>query len=233
MALIEETKGRRDNQSPSGYTRLFGIQPMGQLMSRIHGAGIKAGTELETMIWERSRQIPDLDAFIASTILPQTEANSSERLWVARKQQIKASQVIHSAYEPDFLVFDVIKRICYVVEVKDGDTFDTKKAAGEHTTLHNFTTDVASALPFSARIYLCSFNVSTKEEAYHGLKKKFSMDEILTGKEFCELIGIDYDEIVKTRTSDQQRNLEYFVKELLMINPILNMIRKFLNSIKN
>jgi hypothetical protein len=220
MALIKNTKGRRENQSPSGYTRLFGIPELGQLVSRIQGTVISSGSELERLIYERATKIDDFDGFI-SKYLHKQEAG----IWVTSKQQIKHSKVIHSQYEPDFLAFDLIKRICYVIEVKDGDQFDTKKAAGEHKTLQ-----VSQALPFSFQIFICSFNASTKEEIFHGLKGKFNMEEILTGKELCILFGIDYNDIVRIRTNDRQNNLDYFITELLKIPDIRNMIVKRLKS---
>lgn len=227
MALIEKAKGRRPGQSPSGYTRLFGIDALGNLMSRIQGTVISSGTELEKLIWERVKQIPDLDKFIVETI-----NTPRDGIWIAKKEQVKHSKIIHSQYEPDFIAFDLNKRICYVVEVKDGDQFDTKKASGEHKTLHDFITG-CEALPFSKQVYICSFNAKTKEDIYLGLKKKFSMTEILTGKELCGLFGIDYDEIIKIRTSDQQGNLEYFVKALSSIGTIRRMIVKFLQNFQS
>ena len=151
MALIEKIKGRRDNQPPSGYTRLFGAGALGNLMSRVHGATISAGTELEKLIWAHVKQIDDLDRFIAESL-----DGIGEGIFVANKKQVKKSKTINSKYEPDFLGFDLTKRLCYIIEVKDGDQFDTKKASGEHTTLHNFTNDVSSALPFSTRTILTS-----------------------------------------------------------------------------
>jgi hypothetical protein len=101
--------------------------------------------------------------------------------------------------------------------VKDGDQFDTKKAAAEHTSLHNFTTDVAQALPFSVQTFICSFNARTREEIYEGLKHKFSLAEILTGQELCELLGVDFEEIINIRVADQLKNLDFFVDEILKI----------------
>lgn len=96
-----------------------------------------------------------------------------------------------------------------------------------------FTNDIAPHLPFSTKIYLCAFNANTKEEIYTGLKGKFSMDKLLTGKELCVLFKIDYDEIVSVRTSDQQNNLDYFVRAILAIGNIKNMIIKRLKEIKD
>jgi hypothetical protein len=100
MALIEKAKGRREGQSPSGYTRLFGIPELGDLMSRIQATVISAGNELENLIWERVTRIDDLDSFLTKTL------NSGEdEIYVARKKQIKDSKIISSTYEPDFVAF--------------------------------------------------------------------------------------------------------------------------------
>lgn len=225
MALIEKAKGRRENQSPSGYTRLFGIQGLGQLMSRIQGTVISSGSELEKLIYERATKIADFDDFVSKGL-----NTPKAGIWVASKQQVKKSTVIHSQYEPDFLAFDLIKRECYVIEVKDGDTFDTKKAGGEYVTLNNFMNEVSQVLAFSFKMYICCFNASTKEEIYTGLKHKFALTQILTGGELCILFGIDYNEIVRIRTNDAQSNLEYFINQLLAIPNIKNMIVKRLKG---
>ena len=93
MALIEKAKGRRENQSPSGYTRLFGIAALGQLMSRVQGTVISSGTELEKLIWERVNRIEDLDRFIADV----TNRKGEDRIYVASKWQVKKSKSINSA----------------------------------------------------------------------------------------------------------------------------------------
>jgi hypothetical protein len=226
MALIENTKGRRIGQSPSGYTRLFGVEALGHLMSQVQGTVISAGTELEKLIWERVNRIEDLDKFITATIDDTIEVRREDKIYVASKQQIKKSLIVKSQYEPDFVAFNRHKLTSSVIEVKDGDQFDTKKSSGEHTTLENFTKDISQALPFSARMYLCAFNCETREEIYNGLKHKFPMKELLTGRELCNLLQINYDEIREVRTKDQQGNLGYFVGELLKMNIIWNMIEK-------
>ena len=50
MAKISDSKGRSDTNS--GYARLFGSQPLGRLMSRVHAAVIRSGNELEHIIQE-------------------------------------------------------------------------------------------------------------------------------------------------------------------------------------
>jgi hypothetical protein len=227
MALIEKAKGRRINQSPSGYTRLFGIDALGNLMSRIQGTVISSGTELEKLIWERVRQIADLDNFIETTL-----NQPKKGMWVARKQQIKLSKFINSKHEPDFIAFNLYDRICYILELKDGDQFDTKKSSGEYSALHNFNNDISQSIPFSTHIYICSFNSTTKKEIYDGFKHKFPIGETLTGQELCDLLHIDYQDIIKVRTNTQQANLEYFINELLQIGVIRQMLELMIKEHK-
>jgi len=216
MAKIRDAKGRRENQSPSGYSRLFGNIALGNLLSKVQAAVISSGNELERLILERCKKISDFDNFVTDL------DNRSPGIFVATKKQIKKSKKVETRFEPDLLAFDLVHRICYVIEVKDGDQFDTKKSEGERNTLHSFRSDVASVLPFSFKIYMCSFNAPSKEAIYHGLKHKFPLDELMTGKELCDLLGIDYDEILDIRKQDQEDNIDYFVESLKNIPEILN-----------
>ena len=97
MALIENAKGRRADQSPSGYTRLSAL---GNLISRIQAAVISSGSELEQLMWDHVVQIDDLDHFLRTTL-----HSEEDRVFVARKQQVKNCKTIRSEYEPDFLAF--------------------------------------------------------------------------------------------------------------------------------
>lgn len=216
MAKIRDAKGRRENQSPSGYSRLFGNIALGNLLSKVQAAVISSGNELERLILERCKKISDFDNFVTDL------DNRSPGIFVATKRQIKKSKKVETRFEPDLLAFDLVHRICYVIEVKDGDQFDTKKSEGERNTLHSFRSDVASVLPFSFKIYMCSFNAPSKEAIYHGLKHKFPLDELMTGKELCDLLGINYDEILDIRKQDQEDNIDYFVESLKNIPEILN-----------
>lgn len=95
---VLDNRGRREDQVPSGYTRLFGIEALGNLMSRIQGAVTASGNELEKLIMERVKKIDDLDRFLTKRLHSQEPG-----VWVARKIQIKRSRVLHPQYEPDLL----------------------------------------------------------------------------------------------------------------------------------
>lgn len=220
MALIREARGRRKEQSPSGYSRLFGNSELGNLLSRVQGTVISAGSELEKLIIERCKLIKDFDKFITNL------DDRSSGIFVATKRQIKASKIIKSKFEPDLLAFDLVKRVCYVIEVKDGDQFDTKKAEGERVTLHNFVNEVSPILPFSFKVIMSSFNARDKNEIYAGLKHKFPKDELATGKELCQLLDIDYSGIVMVRQQDNGENPEYLVDEIIKIPEIRQLIEK-------
>ena len=220
MAKIRDAQGRREDQSPSGYSRLFGNIELGNLMSRVQGAVISAGTELERLILERCQRIPDFDDFVTDL------DNRSPGIFVATKNQIKRSEIVESKFEPDLMAFDLERRICHVIEVKDGDQFDTKKSEGERITLHAFVDDVASVLPFSFKIFMCSFNAPSRDAIYQGLKHKFELEELMTGRELCDLLGIDFDELCETRKSDQEDNIDYFIEQLKSIPDIAKKLDK-------
>lgn len=112
MAKIRDAQGRREDQSPSGYSRLFGNIELGNLMSRVQGTVISAGTELERLILERCQRIPDFDDFVTDL------DNRSPGIFVATKNQIKRSEIVESKFEPDLMAFDLERRICHVIEAK-------------------------------------------------------------------------------------------------------------------
>ena len=62
------------------------------------------------------------------------------------------------------------------------------------------------------------------EEIVKGFKSKITMDEAMTGKEFCELLEINYDKIVEMRTVDQSKNLAYFVQNLFCIKAVQDLL---------
>ena len=224
MALIE----KRTLKGKSAYTRLFGIELLGNLITKIHGTIIAAGTELEKEIYSRAKlKIKDIDHFLSN----QKEYEIAG-IWMANKKVVKKSKRVSKSYEPDFLGFDVLNKTLYIFEVKAGHNFDTKKASGEHKTLHAYRNLISGEIPFETRVYISCFDVETKNEAHAGLKGKFAMDEILTGREFCKLVGINYDSIVKERKAEQQKNREYFVKEILKIPQIKVLISRRIKNIK-
>ena len=212
MVRIEESNpGRRDG----GYARLFNDPDIGALVSRVHATSIRAGTELEHIIRRESltngTAISDLDAFLA---------NGSDGVFLADKSAIKASTRIQfPSAEPDYLVFvrEGAKRECYVLELKDGDQFDTKKSTGEVSNLSAFSTNVGSTIPYSTAIRICSFNQDDRQAIVAGFKHMVDESMVWTGREFCTLLGFDYAAILDERTTDANDNRRFLVQQLLRI----------------
>jgi len=82
-------------------------------------------------------------------------------------------------------------------------------------------------------ILVCCFNQNSKEKILQGFKNKIKPSEAFTGQEFCELIGIDYQAIVKERKSqDQKENIRFFCEELLKIEEYRKIIEGILKDLE-
>jgi hypothetical protein len=213
MALIENRKGRDDG----GYTRLFGDPLLGRLLSRVQSAVIASGSELEQFVIENANTLNDVDAFLDMDVIP-------EGVFVAPKKVLRKSKLINYAdVEPDFVVFERKGKThhCYLIELKDGDTFDTKKAAGERASLHRFMIAISPLIQFSTSVHFCCFHRETRAQIVEGFKRKITDKEAMTGREFSNLLGIDYAAIVTKRMEHQQRNFDCFMDTLLEIPAVL------------
>ena len=210
MAKISDARPRNVS---GAYQRLFNDDRMGLLISKVQSTVISAGSELERMIKDRVTQVPDLDSFLQRDIMP-------EGVFLATKQQIRRSVQLESGdSEPDFLVFKRRKnrQMCHIIELKDGHVFDTKKANAEHQTVHRFVELNGRNIPFVISTHFCAFNQEDRQLIWEGFKKRIRFDEAMTGREFCELLEIDYEEIVRLRQGDADSNLHYFLSELVAI----------------
>ena len=220
---IENAKGRKDGNS--GYVRTLGNKELGQLISRVQATVISNGSELERIIIERSKSIDDLDSFIDKVTVGDVENGT----YLCQKKTLRKSKYSIKKIEPDLLIFMVEKkRICKVIELKDGDSFDTKKAAGEKEHLEQFAKELAVKIPFVTEYYICCFNNSDKEEIKTGFKNMFELENIMTGKELCSILNISYNKIKNERKKDAEDNFNYFIDELLKIKKVKKRIIKLL-----
>lgn len=217
MALIEKAKGREEGGG-SGYERLFGNHELGQLLSRVHATVISSGTELEKIVIGKAENIHDVDGFLANQRLP-------HGTYLISKQAIKASS-LKTDKEPDILIFEITeeKQHCYIIELKDGDTFDTKKAAGEVQNLEDFESHLSRRIRFTTSIHVCSFNQPDKDKIVTGFKRKITKQQAMTGLELCKLLGLNYQEIILSRVHEQVANINYFIDGILRIDVLRALI---------
>ena len=217
MALIAQRKGR---PTGSGYGRLFDSDLLGLLISRVHAASISAGSELEGLIKSMVRRIDDLDRFLET-------GEMDEGVAIADKKQVKKSKTVDvGTAEPDFLIFKQRgdEKMCHVVELKDGDAFDTKKSSAEVEAMKSFVQNASPDIPYRVRMHFCCFNQDSREEIVNGFKGRITRDEALTGNEFCELLEISHHDLVERRRSDCAANLSYFVDQLLKIPEVRDLL---------
>ena len=217
MAKIRNSNPK---QSGGGYERLVGNPAMADIFTKAQSTVISNGTELEKIISNKSNIIKDLDAFIETC----DDGTVEDGSYLCTKKVLKASSYKLDGHEPDFIAFTVnkAKNVCYVVELKDGDAFDTKKSRAEKEMLQDFVNHLAPMIPFRTKYYICCFNQSDKDIIVNGFKKVFTVDEVMTGREFCEILGIDYDAIVKMRREDTEDNFKYVVEKMFEIKEVRN-----------
>ncbi len=198
------------------YERLFGDPQLGKLASKIQSAVISSGNELERLIADMVPNVMDLDDFLKKEIM-------EEGVRLVRKNQMKKCQTLDfSGAEPDFMVFKRRsgKQKCHIIELKDGHVFDTKKASAEHQAIHRFIERNARHIQYTVSAHFCAFNQGDKTAIHEGFKKKIALDEAMTGREFCELLEIDYADIVARRMAHAPDNLEFLLSELIEIEAV-------------
>ncbi len=226
MAKIENSSPKNTS---GGYERLVGNAKLAGIFTKAQSTVITNGTELEKIISSRANCIKDLDEFIQLF----EDSKIADGGYLCTKKVLKKSSYYMQNHEPDFLVFTVNgkKDFCSVVEMKDGDSFDTKKAPAEKEMLKLFVNHIAPKIPFRTKLYICCFNQDNKEKIVEGFKKNFTVDEVMSGREFCELLNIDYDSIVSMRKKDAVENFAYVVKQMADIPEICTEINQRQKSV--
>lgn len=214
MAKICDAKVK---SSSGGYNRVFDNTEIGRLMAKVQSTVISNGSELEKIILQRTQNITDLDKYIDEVTNGETENGT----YVCTKKILKKSSYKLDKNEPDLLIFIVQqRRKCKIIELKDGDAFDTKKAPAEQEHLEKFNDHIGKKIPFVSDYFICCFNQLDKNEIVKGFKNAFTIEHVMTGKELCEILNISYDEILEERKKDAKSNVEYFYSQFTSIPEI-------------
>ena len=224
MPKISESKGRPDENS--GYARLFGNQQLGQLLSRVQATVIRTGNELEKLI--ESETSEDLKATLEEVLGEQQSFSNVQVVFQAKMPP----QVDSRGEKADIVVFDHTERTAKIIELKDGDTFDTKKASGELASMEVYAKWLSAQIDYRTTFYFCSFNQTNKEAIVHGAKGRFDISHAMTGRELCELLNVNYDALKIKRQREQPENLRYFISELLRITEVRQIINELMEKLK-
>ena len=214
---MAKIKNANPKSTSGGYLRLVNHEKLANIFIKAQSTVITNGTELETIISKQATIIPNLDKFIED-VKNNSIKNGS---YLCTKKVIKTSKYKMTNHEPDFMIFTVGKeKMCDIIELKDGDSFDTKKSTSELESLKAFTNNIAPQIPFEVKFYICCFNQDDKVKIIDGFKKRFTEEQVMTGKEFCNLLNIDYESIIDTRKQDAIDNFNYVIEELIKISEL-------------
>ena len=219
MARLSREKGRRDG----GYTRVFGNPDLGQLISGVHATSVAAGVELEKTILafaeDNGMRVDSLEI-----VADRPELRAGIKL-VAKKDLKSANLIPSEKSLPDFVILDFHENRCLVLEVTDGDTFDTKRVKPEVEIFKLFAEQLERMIGMPAFVQICAFNQDDKQRIVTGYKSDISVEQAMTGRELCSILGIDYDNLVDSRKLDAPENTDEFVRRLVAIDDVRDAIK--------
>ncbi len=230
---IEKTRGRQGDIRDSGYYRLFESQKtdsgydevaqrLARIVSKIHSASICNGNKLEEYIGnsEYNKNNPINNHVVTS--LQSIEKGHylnirfEKDLWDDTKTQ---------STEIDYMLHDG-ERIC-LFEIKDGDTFDTKKSREEIKSLRDVSILLKGHTPnLPVHCYIVLWNI--KDLRKNGFKATLDDDiSLINGRMMCDIIGnVDYDKIIHSRKDIGDKNLGFCINELREIIRVYDEIYK-------
>lgn len=200
MAKVSDMTGRTDG----AYTRLFGDEKRGYLLSQVHGAVIRSGNELEKYI---------------GTMIAPANLNTLQRI-IKGDFRNQSTEIVLNPGKPkvgekdgivsDFGVFFHRQSRFNIIELKAGDTFDTQKSPAIKKNLQAVVEHISHATHYAGSFYVCSFNAGTKEAIVSGFKRAFTLGQVLTGHELCLMLGVDYEDVRTWVEAHQTENRDYF-----------------------
>ncbi len=225
---MAKIRNANPKSSSGGYKRVFDNEILGKLIQKIQSTVISNGNELEKIIAEQSKLIKNLEEFLSNCYSKDQENG----VFLCPKRTIKKSKYKLDKHEPDLIIFEISDNLknCYIIELKDGDNFDTKKSEGEFENLEKYKNHLGSQIAFITNFFICCFNQNDKEMIVKGFKNRFSLEQVMTGKQLCDLLGLNYTSITEMRKQDAEDNINYFADQLVKIPLINNKIFAIKNS---
>lgn len=220
MAKISNAKPKTTS---GNYEKIINNRELSELITKAQSTVISLGTDLEKKVVAAAKKPKlNIDDFI--DILHEGQIDVGVYLFT--KLDVKYSEYAIKKKEPDFIIFDIRNNgnTCYIIELKAGDNFDTKKSASEREQLIDFASEFSKKIKCYTEFRICCFNQNDKEAIVAGLKNKFNIDEVLTGKEFCEWIGISYEDIQTAIEKDAVENTEWLVDKIAKIAMVQNKV---------
>ena len=218
MTRLSDAAMKKKHKTSGSYGRLFDDEKIGLVMSYVQSTAIRNGNELEKLIERYSNPLTNSDTCnLINEIKSGTIQNGT---YLLSKDSYRGTAIAIPNHEPDYIVVranDTNIEIV-VVEMKDGDDFDTKKSNAELETLTACKYFIENNFEISTDYALCCFNQKSSQNIVRGLKNRFDEEHVMTGNEFCELVGIEYETILNDRKSDANDNIMELARRLVDCN---------------
>lgn len=214
MTRLSDAAMKKKHKTSSSYRRLFDDEKIGLVMSDVQSTAIRNGNELEKLIERYSNPLTNNDT---CNLIDEIESGTiQDGTYLLSKDSYCGTAIAIPNHEPDYLIVQAhgtnVK--IFVVEMKDGDDFDTKKSNAELETLTACKDFIENNFEISTDYALCCFNQKSRLNIVRGLKNRFDEAHVMTGNEFCELVGIEYEAIIKERKSDASDNIMELARRL-------------------
>ena len=198
MTRIED-RTPKGSIEKSGAFRLLGHMRMADLLRKSHSAIIGNGNELEDLIYEHSSHSNKLKIYDG---VPKKNAFVVKYKW--------------DGGDCDAVLLEPNKITLF--EIKDGDNFDTKKAAGEYAKLKKAAKFFETVDPHNRR---CDFRIilwNCEDLKKSSFKHKAAQPHLMRGRDFAPLVSIDYEKLNARRNEvDPEQNRQYMLKEMKAI----------------
>ena len=215
MTRLSDAAMKKKHKTSGSYGRLFDDEKIGLVMSDVQSTAIRNGNELEKLIERYSNPLTNSDTCnLINEIKSGTIQNGT---YLLSKNSYRGTAIAIPNHEPDYIVVqanDTNIKIVFV-EMKDGDDFDTKKSNAELETLTACKDFIENNFEISTDYALCCFNQTSRQNIVRGLKNRFDEEHVMTGNEFCELVGIEYETILNDRKSDANDNIMELARRLV------------------
>lgn len=215
MTRLSDAAMKKKHKTSGSYGRLFDDEKIGLVMSDVQSTAIRNGNELEKLIERYSNPLTNNDT---CNLIDEIESGTiQDGTYLLSKDSYRGTAIAIPNHEPDYLIVQAhgtnVK--IFVVEMKDGDDFDTKKSNGELETLTACKDFIENNFEISTDYALCCFNQKSRLNIVRGLKNRFDEAHVMTGNEFCELVGIEYEAIIKERKSNASDNIMELARRLV------------------
>jgi len=177
-------------------------------LSKVQATVISAGNELERVLAARITNPEGISI---------DQLNKDKRIFKGLKKD-------KSGKSHDIAVDCVVTKDnkTMLIEIKDGDVFDTKKVAGEIESLNLVKGHlIEQGIPEeNIEIRFCSFNAANHAQVEKGAKGLLPEGYAMVGRELCELLELDYEKILEERKEDQGDNFKHFTDKFMEIKEV-------------